>query len=65
MRDIQIYLTQVRADIPANADRGAFPLTLPFVEGLDIRFKVGHSLLRSKNLISYLQVGMSGKEKNI
>ena len=28
MRDVQIYLTQVHADISADADRGAFPLTL-------------------------------------
>ena len=27
MRDVQIYLTRVHADIPADADRGVFPLT--------------------------------------
>ena len=49
MRDIQIYLTQVHADIPADADRGAFPLTLPFVEGLDICFKTPVTFIVGEN----------------
>ena len=49
MRDVQIYLTQVHADIPADANRGAFPLTLPFVEGLDVRFKTPVTFIVGEN----------------
>ena len=49
MRDIQIYLTQVHAEIPADADRGVFPLTLPFVEGLDVRFKTPVTFIVGEN----------------
>ena len=49
MRDIQIYLTQVHADIPTDADRGAFPLALPFVEGLDIQFKTPVTFIVGEN----------------
>ena len=49
MRDVQIYLTRVHAEIPADADRGTFPLTLPFVEGLDIQFKTPVTFIVGEN----------------
>ena len=49
MRDVQIYLTQVYSDIPADADRTEFPLTLPFVGGLDIRFKTPVTFIVGEN----------------
>ena len=49
MRDIQIYLTQVHTEIPADADRDVFPLTLPFVEGLDICFKTPMTFIVGEN----------------
>ena len=49
MRDVQIYLTQVYSDIPADADRTVFPLTLPFVGGLDIRFKTPVTFIVGEN----------------
>ena len=49
MRDVQIYLMQVYSDIPADADRTAFPLTLPFVGGLDIRFRAPVTFIVGEN----------------
>ena len=49
MRDVQIYLSRVHANIPADADRTAFPLTLPFVEGLDIAFRTPVTFLVGEN----------------
>ena len=54
MRDVQIYLTKVYSDIPADADWTAFPLTLPFVGGLDIRFRTPVTFI----------VGENGSEKS-
>ncbi len=49
MNDVQIYLKEVFSSIPADADRRSFPLTLPFVEELDLHFKTPVTFLVGEN----------------
>ena len=49
MRDVQIYLTNVRSEIPQDAEWDKFPLTLPFVRDLDLRFTTPVTFLVGEN----------------
>lgn len=49
MRDVQIYLTNVRSEIPKDAEWDKFPLTLPFVENLDLRITTPVTFLVGEN----------------
>ena len=49
MRDVQIYLTNVRSEIPKDAEWDKFPLTLPFVKNLDLRITTPVTFLVGEN----------------
>jgi len=49
MRDVNIYLRGVTSAVGRDADWGRFPLTLPFVKDLDLRFDTPVTFLVGEN----------------